>query len=115
VKTENFAAIAGEKDPLDHCKTLFRTTAVRVPAAENSQSNAEERAEKEVFRKSFLQLRKSCDRLCRKNHSCHGGRLNQYCRHDQNRSKRPIYISAFLTSSAVWPGFCIPAVRLRLK
>jgi hypothetical protein len=57
VKTDNFAAIAGEKDPLITSKTLFRTTAVRAPAAENSQSNAEERADKEIFRKSFLQLR----------------------------------------------------------
>src|ERR1700730_1244179 len=52
-------------------------------AAENSQSNAEERADKEIFRESFLQLRKSCDRLPGQDQSYQRGRLNQYCRHDQ--------------------------------
>jgi hypothetical protein len=82
VKTENFASLTGEKDRLITSKTLFRTMVYKYQAAENSQSNAEQRAEK-CSADRFLQLRKSCDRLSRKNHSYHGGRLNQYCRHDQ--------------------------------
>ena len=85
MKTENFASLTGEKDPLITSKDIVPVPQLyEYPPAENSQSNAEERADKEVFRKSFLQLRKSCDRLSRKNQSYHGGRRNRYCRHDQN-------------------------------
>jgi hypothetical protein len=54
VKTENFASLTGEKNPSITSKTLFRTMVYKYQPAENSQSNAEERADKEVFRKSFL-------------------------------------------------------------
>ena len=49
----------------------------------NRQPDTEEGTDKEIFRKSYLQLRKSRDRLSGKVQSYHRRRLNQYSGHDQ--------------------------------